>query len=235
MERILDWRPRHDPRSRNFGIAEKVAEVEKKPVLWTPGTVLDQGQEGACVGFGWTAELLAMPENFDVDADTGDKFALSIYKQAQREDDEPGENYSGTSVLAGAKVLHERGYMDSYRWAFSVEEVRDAVISEGPVVIGIPWYDSMYETDAWGLVKVGGKIVGGHCITLIGYDPAMEIFGQEGPQEVFIWRNSWGTSYGKDGNGYIKLEDLRELLADSGEACVPQGRKVISELKIIGE
>lgn len=234
MERTFDWRPNHDPLSRNYGIADVVSGVEKRPVLWTPGVVIDQGKEGACVGFGWTAELLAMPENYDVDIPTAEKFALSIYRRAKILDDFPGENYNGTSVLAGAKALHELGYIGSYRWAFSVDEVRDAVISEGPVVLGISWYDSMYETDAWGLVKIGGKKVGGHCITVVGYDPAMEIHGQDGPQEVFIWRNSWGQDYGKNGDGYIKYDDLKSLLADRGEACVPQARTIVSELKIIG-
>jgi C1A family cysteine protease len=41
---------------------------------------------------------------------------------------------------------------------------------------------------------------------------------------VFRWRNSWGPDYGTNGNGWIRYEDLRDLLADDGEACIPLQR-----------
>jgi hypothetical protein len=63
---------------------------------------LDQGKEGACVGFAWSHELAAYPVRVEVD----DEFARSkIYAEAQKIDEWPGEAYHGTSVLAGAKVV----------------------------------------------------------------------------------------------------------------------------------
>lgn len=227
MERTFDRLQQFDERSRKFGIAEVVTAVEPRKRYWTPGTVLDQGREGACVGFGWTTELISSPFPFKVTPDKGDEYALGIYHRAQELDEWDGEDYSGTSVLAGAKVLKERGYIQNYRWAFGVEQVRDAVISEGPVVLGIEWRDGMYETRPSGLVVVDGPVVGGHCITLTGYNPRAKLKGEPGYHEGFRWKNSWGLDYGVNGLGFIKIEDLDTLLKAGGEACVPMQRSKV--------
>lgn len=228
-ERVLDWVPRHDPASRRYGIAEIVRTVEPAKKFWNPGLVLDQGREGACVGFAWAGELAASPKRISSKVTTSqlEDYALGIYREAQRIDEWEGEAYDGTSVLAGAKVLRSRAFMDSYRWCFSIEDVRSAVIAEGPVVIGIPWLDSMYWTRPSGLVEVNGNLVGGHAILLTGYHPNIRL-GKEGYSkrfEVFRWRNSWGLEYGVRGSGYVTAEDLEYLLTHQGEACVLTGRK----------
>lgn len=231
QDRVLDWVSRHDPESRNYGIRSLVGSaVEPKIKNWSPGLVLDQGREGACVGFAFAAELAASPSRIPpkVTTDLLERYATGIYKDAQKIDAWQGESYEGTSVLAGAKVLKNRGLIGGYRWCFSVADIRDAIIAEGPVVIGIPWFESLYETRPSGLVEVSGSLVGGHAITLIGYHPKIRL-AKEGYSkrfEVFRWRNSWGPSYGLAGNGYITSEDLATLLSDNGEACVPVDRTV---------
>jgi hypothetical protein len=138
----------------------------------------------------------------------------------------------GASVLGGAKAVQALGLIGEYRWAFSMYEVMAAIVNEGPVVIGIPWLEGMYQTRPSGLVEVTGRQVGGHCITLIGYHPNMRITGEDASKryEVFRWVNSWGTSYGKNGTGLIKVEDLARLLPNVGEACVPMQRRRIARL-----
>lgn len=194
--------------------------------MWEEGTVLDQGSEGACVGFAWVADLLAEPvaPTEQPDEETGASFASKYYRQAQKIDQWPGEDYEGTSVLAGAKVMQKEGFISGYSWCFSMEDIRDTILTTGPVVIGIPWLQGMYDTGEDGVVKVHGNEVGGHALTITGYDPAMEIDGVK--QEVFRWRNSWGKDYGLDGSGYIRYNDLAALLKQTGEACVPLGRTV---------
>jgi hypothetical protein len=233
MERKLDWKSEHDERSLEYNV-EDILRTTVKPVrkMWDEGIVLDQGSEGACVGFGWMAEFLATPEapNPQPLRTIAQRYANNVYQTAKKVDEFPGENYEGTSVLAGAKVMKARGFMKSYRWAFNMDAIRAAIIQEGPVVIGIPWRDGMYQTDANGVVKVTGKLVGGHCLTLTGYDPAMKIGSRT--YEVYRWRNSWGTSYGAEGSGYIKATDLAKLLKGVGEACVPIGRQVPKPLRL---
>jgi hypothetical protein len=227
-ERIFDWVSQHDPKSRKYAMRSilKQRKIEKKQALWQEGIVLDQGSEGACVGFAWTGELLAEPEapKTQPSFEYANSLAISFYNEAKKIDEWPGEDYSGTSVLAGAKVMQKAGFIGEYRWCFGIDDVRDAVISEGPVVVGVPWYNGMYETLPNGLVKLSGKSVGGHAILITGYSPSKR-FGNT-TEEVFRWRNSWGTDYGINGSGWIKVKDLAKLLSENGEACVPMQREV---------
>lgn len=225
-ERVLSWESNHDERSLAYGVRPLMAsQIEIKKQMWQEGVVLDQGREGACVGFGWMAELLADPaapanqptEQF------GNAVANGFYKRAQKIDEWPGEDYEGTSVLAGAKIVQQDGFIEGYRWCFGIQDLRDAVISQGPVVIGVPWYSGMYHTRQSGFVDVSGSNVGGHCLIVTGYDPEMEIEGQK--REVFRWRNSWGESYGVGGSGYIAYDLLDSLVKQRAEACIPVGRK----------
>lgn len=229
-DRRLDWLCQHDSKSENFPVRAVLPKRSALPKhkTWKTGAVLDQGYEGSCVGHGWTAELGASPRPVpNLSSSRGHQYAVELYNEAKRIDEWDGEAYDGTSVLAGAKVVKSRGFIGEYRWAFSVEDVRDAVLAEGPVVIGIPWYEDMYSTRKSGLVEVGGPLVGGHCLLITGYHPEMRIYGEnwETRHNVFRWRNSWGVGYGVKGDGFIRLEDLRDLLREWGEACVPMQRK----------
>lgn len=227
-DRKLDWKSRHDPQSKNYPIRTIFGPKGIVPVktMWDEGIVLDQGSEGACVGFAWTGELLAQPAapKEQPSFHYANNLAIAFYNDAKRVDQWPGENYEGTSVLAGAKIMKERGLIGEYRWCFSINDVRDAVITEGPVVIGIPWYNGMYDTDQNGIVRISGDLVGGHAILLTGYDPAMRIGNSV--DEYFRWRNSWGEDYGVDGSGWIRRKDLEKLLLQNGEACVPMQRQI---------
>lgn len=230
--RTFDYTPGFDVRNVQYPVAPfattGVSDWKHEHRYWWKGPVLDQGAEGACVGFGWTAELGASPQR--VKFTDPNQFARDIYRTAQTVDQWPGEDYEGTSVLAGAKVVQSFGLMDTYRWAFSVDEIRQTILHVGPVVIGLPWYDSMYETRPSGLVESlssSDRLVGGHCLLINGYSPRYR-FVREGlwkRYEIFRWQNSWGPSYGRNGHGYIRAEDLDWLFSQYGEACVPMGRK----------
>jgi hypothetical protein len=226
--RKLDWAPNHDPRSRNFPIMTLVAPVEPHEVAWeVPNPPLDQGREGACVGFGWTHEALTAPVKvvfslvrflmpLGLAGKPGNVIAQWIYKRAQKIDEFPGEAYEGTSVNAGAKVMRSLGLVKEWRWCFSASEVIQALMN-GPVVLGIPWYYGMYEAPG-GILKVSGDKVGGHCILARAYKPAGTIFPDEAAVGLF---NSWGPSWGVKGCAWIRVSELQKLLSDQGEACVP--------------
>jgi hypothetical protein len=145
------------------------------------------------------------------------EFARSrIYHEARRLDEWPGENYSGTSVIAGAKAVKALGAIGEYRWAFGLDDLRLAVGHAGPAVLGINWYTDMEETDANGFIHVGGRIEGGHSIVC---------FGVNGRDRFFRLQNSWGPTWGVNGVCKISFEDMNRLLREDGEACIPRERR----------
>lgn len=229
VERVLDWRPVYDKRSKDFPVSAILPlEQELKYTLWKTGPILDQGNEGACVGFGWTAETLAGPVQVDlrniqkdIPRDPTD-FAHYVYKNAQKIDQWPGENYSGTSVLAGAKIMMQLEVLHEYRWAFSVDDIIGTLMSHGPVVLGINWYSGMYRAPD-GRLEIFGNKVGGHCILAVGYNPSSSKFN--GKQTIFL-QNSWGKSWGIDGVAEMTVDDLNRLINEGGEACVPLVRGI---------
>jgi hypothetical protein len=141
--------------------------------------------------------------------------AFTIYYAAQKVDAWPGENYEGTSVLAGAKIVQSMGFLEEYRWAFSENDLALAVGYKGPAVLGTYWYEGMdnYQTDSSGRkwLKPTGNIRGGHCYIAHGYSVPLNGYK--------IW-NSWGAP----SEYWIKSEDMATLLANDGEACIPVKR-----------
>lgn len=226
MTPVLDRIPRFDERSRNFSVRGLLPAPDggapSKKKVWTPGPLLDQGTEGACVGFGVSGELAATPVKIVVD----NAFALDLYNRARAIDKSEGHNWaSGASVLAGLKAAKQLGLIKEYRWCFGVEDVKLA-LTHAPVVLGINWYDGMYDTDDNGLVSVTGKVVGGHCIYAHGFLPHGHV-ANIWDDDIIVWQNSWGAYYGaKDragvptGRGFIRARDLASLLDQDGEAAV---------------
>lgn len=205
LDRVVHF----DERSRDFPIRELIDDTQPRTRWWGGTVKLDQGKEGACVGFAWSHELdmtpIAVP---GID----DPFAQRIYKRAQQLDEWVGEDYSGTSVLAGAKAVGELGYLDEYRWAFGIDDVILTISHHGPVVLGVNWYYDMYFPDPNVYIRPSGRLVGGHAILAAAYDHES--------REVWLV-NSWGNDWGWHGLCRIRVEDLTRLLQEDGEACVP--------------
>lgn len=224
--RTFDWNPKHDGRSRDYAVRSLVGEAPTRAVWWIGGAVTDQGREGACVGHAVTQEFLSSPVRGKLPkganpSQAASELAFAIYKRAQQIDPWPGENYSGTAVNSGMQVGRERGWWDSYHWAFGAEDVKRALLL-GPVVIGIPWLNGMYYTRGkYAEIVPDGPVVGGHALLVTGWSPRYANLG-----ETFRLRNSWGPGYGKAGNGYLRAANLATLLDQDGEAAVATGRKM---------
>jgi hypothetical protein len=203
----LDRREQFDERSRAFPIRALVP-TKPRSYTWRCCVTLDQGREGACVGFAWAHEVSARP--LELRQETSD--ALWFYREAQKVDEWPGENYSGTSVLAGAKVVQREGFLTEYRWAFGLQDLVLALGYKGPAVLGIPWYEGMYEPDPKGIIRPTGRVAGGHAILANGVNVK---------RELVRLHNSWGPDYGLGGSAFISFGDLERLLHEDGEACIP--------------
>lgn len=219
-ERTFDRRIHYDDRSRDFMIRTLVAEVPIRSYTWGCPVRLDQGEEGACVGFGWVHEFAARPKPHSL---VVNQHARDLYRAAQLIDpwpETPPEE--GTAVLAGAKIAQEYGYLGEYRWCFSIDDLRRTVGNVGPVVMGTWWWTGMMETDANGFIHATGVREGGHAWLVNSYNVLKRRFGMV---------QSWGTSWGRNGTAYIHEDDMETLLMDEGEGCVPTQRLWILSLK----
>ncbi len=211
----LDRLVQFDERSRGYGIMAAIGTKSPRSYTWHCDQVLDQGPDGACVGFGVAHELIARPA--EVKGITDSYAKTKIYWEAQKIDpwiggSYPGANpfYEGTSVLAGAKIAKKLGWIDEYRWAFGVEELKLGVGYNGPAVVGIPWYIGMFYPDSNNYIHPTGSIAGGHCVLVNSINVK---------ENRFTIHNSWGSSWGKNGEVYISFNDMDKLLRSNGEAC----------------
>lgn len=215
-----------DEQSRSFPMAALLDEAPKeyKPrsYTWSCDAHFDQGPEGSCVGHAWAHEMVCRPVVID---DIDQTFARWVYKTAQKYDAWKGENYEGTSVLAGAKVLQQqppqmpegRGLMQEYRWIFGdMNELIKTLGYFGPVVFGLNWYAGMMKTNGDGFIRRTGSYMGGHCILGKGVSMA---------KKAVRLHQSWGTGWGEGGDCWISFSDLEKLLGEQGEICVPVHRK----------
>jgi len=220
--KIFDRVVRFDELSRNFPIRALLSDGRMSNKLWKCENHLDQGREGACVGFAWAHELNAKPYEVRVSTNT----AKTIYYAAQQWDQWAGTEYDGTSVIAGAKTVNSLGHMPEYRWAFGIDDVLRTLSEHGPVVLGVNWYEGMFNTNEKGFIAPTGNLAGGHAILAKGvkFRKREGFWWKDLPEPYVILHNSWGTGWGVNGDAYILASDLEILLNQQGEACVPVKR-----------
>lgn len=207
-QRSFTWAPRFDERSRAYSVRPTGAP---RTWTWPCATYLDQGTEGACVGYAFAHEIAAEPYPHPATAE----LASSIYHEAQKVDEWPGEDYSGTSVLAGVKTATRLGYYSGYRWAFTPSDAIRTISWQGPAVIGIFWHEGMINPDPAGYIHKTGKKVGGHAILVNAVNASAR---------TVSLHNSWGPKWGINGNAFMTWDTFAACLRDSGECCFPTRR-----------
>lgn len=228
----LDFVFYKDERSRQFAAVDKLTTNQQQPRFrsYSVNRWLDQGTEGACVGFAFAHELCSTPLRINKWREINYDWAWDVYHEAQHIDPWPGCNlgrscpvapsrdvYEGTSMLAGLKIVQGRGFIDEYRWAFGEEDLALAVSHLGPAVIGVNWYEGMYSPNRHGYIEPTGRWVGGHAIVVNSINPR---FQNPDLQYYRLW-NSWGASWGRNGWCYISRKDMARLLSEDGEAVIP--------------
>lgn len=198
-----------DERDADYPLRALIPEnVASESRTWRVGggMPLDQGETSACVGFAFAGWLYTAP----MQRIAHDPEPQRIYTLAQALDGFPTP-HDGTTVRAGCQALQNLGHIGSYHWAQSIEDVREYVLSVGPVVVGTDWLTSMDEPDERGVVTVGGEVRGGHAYLCRGF---------HGPARLYEFEQSWGD-WGLGGRFFMHEADVAELLfgRGNGEAC----------------
>lgn len=205
LDRLVEF----DEESRKYPARKLLTAAQKQPrnYHWRCPIVLDQEGEGACVGFAVAHELAAYPVMVPA---LDNNFGHTLYREAKKLDPWEGENYEGTSVLAGVKAAKKRGHFHEYRWCFGLQDLLLTVSYNGPVILGINWYDSMYDPID-DILHVGGYLAGGHAILCRGVNVH---------DRTLTLHNSWGPTWGHNGDAKISWNDMDRLLHEDGEAVV---------------
>ena len=219
---------RYDPRDYRFTalveplIAEAAAVDRRFYTMVERDFRINQGREGTCVGHGATNVILAGPSTHPGYADfqteeRAHEFARRLYLEAS------GDATYQTGMYprdACAKLL-EWELIESY-WRISLPEgITTALLAYGPVMVAVPWYESMFSGDNrladaygnyWIKVNMESEHVGYHCIALTGVD----LVPDNGAPPFFRVENSWGSGWGQNGTARITVENFRRLnLADN--------------------
>lgn len=174
---------------------------------------------GACTAFAATG-LLSYPQWFSmVEQDAYVKAfgpmdgtgALRFYSAEETLDGDgpypPQDN--GSSGLTAAKVARGAGLIPGWTQTFTLE---DALTfgQKQPFIAGTDWFNSMFQADAEGIVKVdpNSGLAGGHEYVVSSFDSARGLVGFD---------NSWSTDWGKAGRFFIEVESWGQLLARQGD------------------
>ena len=195
-------------------------------------SVLNQGREGACTGFGLAAVInRLLAERGEV----REVSARMLYEMAKKFDKWEGEGYVGSSCRGAVRGWSNMGvcsealapYQESEsNWHLTIEQAKDArkttvgayfrvskrlsdyhaALNEVGVL-----YASARVHDGWRRSNVvNGDIphraahLGNHAFAIVGYN-----------QEGFYVQNSWGKTWGNDGVALWLYEDWLENIRDA--------------------
>lgn len=199
------------------------------------GAVRDQGSYGSCVGFA----SAAVKDNHEKIQTS----PLYIYKRCKEQDGIPTTEGTyprvAMKVLTDFGVCPEGVFPYSQmRWPTmpsvpiaadekaaqfkigayarigTVDEVKQAIVKDGPVLGAVLVCDNFVETGSNGIVDLpNGNMRGGHAICVTGYDDEMKANGHIGFFEV---KNSWGETWGEAGYCYIPYDFFNGRFIDNG-------------------
>jgi hypothetical protein len=206
-----------DPEGRRYPV-QRVADLPITDVLWERRVPWFDQQFGSCVPNAAGGCLGTDPFYEDVHRIfdppwTQEWVDETLYHEVTSIDPFEGTwrpDDTGSDGLSICKVLRSHGWISGWRNIYTLDDAQQALMV-GPFITGIRWYDSMFEPDAEGIVRISptARMVGGH-----------EIYANEMvlDRELMGFPNSWGPSWGKRGKFYMSFDTYSRLLAEDGDA-----------------
>jgi WD40 repeat protein len=198
--------------------------------------VRDMGNEGSVVG-----QAVATALEFQIAKATHEDHPISaryIYYVA-RQASGTAEWDSGAVIADAITALSKNGAVEDSVWPYvpgqyavkppaavenakrfritnakqvkGLDELKSALIQNGPVVAGITLYQSAFGAEAakTGVIPLPApkeRVRGGHAIVIVGYDDNRR-------RVKFV--NSWGSGWGDHGFGYLSYEYIEKYMVDA--------------------
>ncbi|MCX2861472.1 C1 family peptidase [Paucibacter sp. PLA-PC-4] len=190
--------------------------------------ILDQGQEGACTGFGLATVANFLLRRRKVVPDPTPVSPRMLYDMARRYDEWPGESYSGSSARGAMKGWHKHGVCAESVWPYKPKRGGEKGLSQSRVEnaqgrpLGayfrvnhkdlVAMHAALAEVGvlfATASVHAGWDAVGADGIIkpsdqeLGGHAFAIVAYDEQG----FWLQNSWGPDWGRQGFARIFYDD----------------------------
>ena len=87
--------------------------------------------------------------------------------------------------------------IDVSRLSTTLNMIKTNLAAGFPIICGFVCYSNIFIAKNGVIPAQNGEIIGGHAILLVGYDDN---------KKLFKFKNSWGTSWGDKGYGYISYD-----------------------------
>lgn len=219
--------------------------------------ILNQGQEGACTGFGLAAAVNFLFQNRADDVRIKESVsARMLYEMAKRFDEWEGENYAGSSIRGAMKGWHKHGVCLETDWPYKEDDAgrftAKRQVAALPRRLGAYFrvrhlhLNHMHSAlNEVGILYASARVHKGwyEVDRRTGKIPfrrapagghAFAIVGYDG--DGFWIQNSWGPRWGKAGFCHISYEDWLE----NGDDCwvarlgVPTARSADEDAPVVG-
>lgn len=172
---------------------------------------INQVDRVACVSIAWT-ELLRVAGRVALTPDDALVYASTLH------DETASQSPRADLVEAVGEALRRRGVIAGMLLVASADELLDA-LAAGPIVACLPWRHGVLYPRSGVVVSItgDGEVDDGcellHCHVLVARHERLERRGCSRATDVVEFRASIGRRWGMDGVGYLKVGDLRTLLA----------------------
>lgn len=124
-----------------------------------------------------------------------------------------GNDVSCSAACADApkRTYKIAGYTTPTQYDKDIEQVK-AALQNGPLVTTVMVYEDFMSYSSGVYKHTTGKFLGGHAISIVGYDDSTR---------SFIIRNSWGPEWGENGFGHVSYDDLSGVGAETWGFTIP--------------
>lgn len=178
--------------------------------------IKDQGNTPSCVGQSG-AYLKEIQEKYEHKAFL-DFDGFNLYARCKKID---GYSGGGTYIRVAMKILESEGAkpkpstspltaktfkIKAYTKLQTIEDMKYALASTGPIVIGVSVYENfsqVYAKNNWTVPMPTGKKRGGHAIIITGYNDF---------RKAFRFTNSWGNDWGDKGSAWLTYDFIEKAM-----------------------